>query len=634
MKKTITVNLSGMVFTLDDDAYEALQGYLDAIKDYFQKKGDEEVIKDIETSIAEKFSAKITKSKEVISKKDVDELIKVLGTVDDIIEEDTQGRDGREEQDGAGEGEKKYHTGKRLYRNTDDAVIAGVASGLAAFFGIDPILVRLIFALTVFFGGTGILLYLILWLVMPPAKSSVEKLEMRGEPVTLEAIEEVAKRKSKRLREMDTSGVRRLLVLPFHFLNELIRIFGRVIRKFSRVILVIIGLALVISMILAMTGVGLAGAALVFNYDSPLVHSDIPLNEIIGLPFIYVGVAAILLVILVPLFFILLLGTTMIGGKSSFRAATSSVLIGIWMVAVITTGVVALDSAPRIKAQIDSYRQGETVSRDYTYDNFDSLRTALDGDVTVRKGDAYAVVVTADEDALSRLNFDLKDGELKIVESNESDGICLVCLNHHIAVDITMPELKSFIAFQSVIASVEGFEESDMTINAGESARVNAIVNGGEITSYVAGTGGRVELAGSPESLDVTLEGLGRYVALELDTEIVKLSGNTLSGATLAGRTDNLDAELGGSAVLYASDLAAGQVTVKTDSNSRAEVFPVDSLKAVAEESSNIFYRGNPPVLNKTATENARIENLKDSMPESVISTTTEEEVIPEVESY
>lgn len=207
MNKTISITLNGIIFNLEEDAYEELKEYLDDIRDHFRDNGEgDEILADIEASIAEKFTSKITKARQAITKKELDKILKILGDVRDITEDEIVGSGKKESEGRKKDKEAPYKTGKKLYRNPDDVVIAGVCSGLAAFFGIDSVIVRLIFAFSIFFGGFGIIAYIILWAVMPLAKTSAQKLEMEGAMVTLKKIEETVKEKSEKIRKKAKDG--------------------------------------------------------------------------------------------------------------------------------------------------------------------------------------------------------------------------------------------------------------------------------------------------------------------------------------------------------------------------------------------------------------------------------------------
>ncbi|HVW66553.1 MAG TPA: DUF2807 domain-containing protein [Candidatus Peribacteraceae bacterium] len=193
MKKTISIQISGILFHVDDDAYEKLDQYLRSIRNHFAHLADrDEIVSDIESRIAEKFSEKLKKNKQTIMLKDVEGLIESMGTVADFEEFETGNRTSEEDmyEEKPKQDERISHHPRRLYRDPDNKVFAGVASGLALYFGIDPVIVRVIFVVLALFHGLGIIAYIILWIAMPMARTHSQRMEMQGEPVTLSGLEE------------------------------------------------------------------------------------------------------------------------------------------------------------------------------------------------------------------------------------------------------------------------------------------------------------------------------------------------------------------------------------------------------------------------------------------------------------
>jgi phage shock protein PspC (stress-responsive transcriptional regulator) len=195
MKKTLTINLSGSVFHIDDDAYEKLHAYLIKIDRHFGKDADaKEIVEDIEARIAEIFAEKVKNGDEVINIAHVEEIIVIMGTPEAISnEEEEKGR----------EPEKKYYRtgGRRFYRDPEDKILGGVCSGLGAYFSIDPVIIRLIFVLLFFAGGSSFLAYLILWIVVPKAYTTAQRLEMRGEEVNIDNISKSIKEEVQDVKE-------------------------------------------------------------------------------------------------------------------------------------------------------------------------------------------------------------------------------------------------------------------------------------------------------------------------------------------------------------------------------------------------------------------------------------------------
>lgn len=182
MKKTLTVNLGGTVFHIDEDAYRLLDNYLSNLKIHFRKEaGADEIIDDIERRISELFEEKLTAGSQVITITDVEEVIARMGKPEDMeAENDSEPSVGNA---------TRTTIHRRLYRNPDDKLLGGVISGMAAYLGWDVTLLRLLLLVVLICGvGTLIPVYIVCWLVIPEARTAAEKLSMRGEAVTVENI--------------------------------------------------------------------------------------------------------------------------------------------------------------------------------------------------------------------------------------------------------------------------------------------------------------------------------------------------------------------------------------------------------------------------------------------------------------
>jgi len=181
MKITVNINIGGLSFNIDEDAYEDLRNYLKSLEREFSgEESSAEIISDIEGRLAELFRQRLNSYKQVITKTDVTEVIEILGSPEAISGTDTE--------------EKIPHSSRRIYRDPDNRILGGVCSGLAAWFNTNMWLIRLIFLILAFGGGFGILIYIILWALLPEAKTTAQKIEMRGEHVNIENIKESVKR--------------------------------------------------------------------------------------------------------------------------------------------------------------------------------------------------------------------------------------------------------------------------------------------------------------------------------------------------------------------------------------------------------------------------------------------------------
>ena len=179
MKKTVTVSLGGQVFCIEDDAYYNLEQYLKRLENGFANEPDRrEIMNDIELRMAEHFRELAPKADDVIGVAEVDKVIGIMGDPNDL--------GGEKREYGTGNPFSRKH--KRLYRDPENAAIAGVASGLSYHWNIDPIILRILFVVAALWGGGGVFVYIILWIVIPEARTAAERLEMTGEPVTAENI--------------------------------------------------------------------------------------------------------------------------------------------------------------------------------------------------------------------------------------------------------------------------------------------------------------------------------------------------------------------------------------------------------------------------------------------------------------
>ena len=177
MNEVAKIHLGRQAFDISADAHKDLKAYLDAIK---KQVGEEDVMQEVENRMAELLNERGVTGDKVILQTDVDYLKEQLGDPKDFGEEPLE--------------TVQKTDGKRLYRDANNAMLAGVAAGLAQYFGIDVVLFRILFVIGIFTGGWGILIYILLWLIVPEAKTPSDKLRMAGKPVTVEGLKEVVER--------------------------------------------------------------------------------------------------------------------------------------------------------------------------------------------------------------------------------------------------------------------------------------------------------------------------------------------------------------------------------------------------------------------------------------------------------
>jgi len=301
MNKVFNINLGGYAFTIDDNAYQHLSSYLKTIHNHFQhSEGYEEITSDIETRIAELFQESLG-NHPIVTLKMVKEAITIMGTPEefgadpiDDIKEDTTTRSSQSRN------KEQYKTGKRLMRDPEDQVIGGVCSGIAAYFGIaDPLWVRVGFILFSVSGGVGILPYIILWSILKEAKTSSDRLAMRGADINVSNMAKVVEQEignlGHKLTEMteswDGTGKKKNFTEKEEFkedfkdgINDVFRLFGKGIRTGISVIgtvfkpiIFIVGFALII----AFAAIWLA-SIIGFFLGFPFLQFVLPQQPLIG----------------------------------------------------------------------------------------------------------------------------------------------------------------------------------------------------------------------------------------------------------------------------------------------------------------------------------------------------------------
>lgn len=330
MNKTVNINIGGLFFHIDEDAYQKLSRYFDAIKrSLSNSNGKDEIMKDIEMRVAEIFTERQKSDKHVINLKDVDEVVAVMGQPEDYrIEED------------ANEQPYSAYTGKvkKLYRDKDNGSIAGVCTGLGHYLGVDSLWIKIVLIIITLAGfGVGVIAYLILWAIVPKALTTAEKLEMTGEPVNISSIKnkvsEEIENVSTKIKNVDYDKMGNQIKATGESAgnkigNILITIFGAFAKVLGAIILVVSAIALL--------GVCVSGIILLFSSSLPTYT----LMNHISTPFDYdtpLWLQGILFIIVfgIPLFFLLILGLKLlVNNLKSIGNPLKYSLLGIWIIAL------------------------------------------------------------------------------------------------------------------------------------------------------------------------------------------------------------------------------------------------------------------------------------------------------------
>ncbi|WP_445382554.1 PspC domain-containing protein [Robiginitalea sp. IMCC43444] len=394
-----------MLFHIDENAYQKLQRYLEAIKRSFAgTTGSDEIIADIEARIAELFYEKMENDRQVITQKEVDEVIAIMGQPEDYhIDEEIF-----EDPPASGRRRASASRAKKLYRDIDRKYIGGVCAGLEHYLGIDALWIRLIFVfLALFAGGFGLIAYLILWILVPEAATTSQKLDMTGEPVNISNIERKVKEGfddvADKVRSVDYekvgSKVKETGKTFFDTLGDIIMFLFKVIGKFIGILLIIIGASSLIALFIGLFTVGIVDIVHIPGVDFiGMVNStSAPLWLVSLLLFFALGI---------PFFFLMYLGIRiLVTNLKSIGYIAKFSLLGLWLISLITLAVLGIKQASAhaftgsiterdtllIQPQPDSlriqFREGE----------FSDYRTATIGGMKIRYDDNDNAMLYSDD---------------------------------------------------------------------------------------------------------------------------------------------------------------------------------------------------------------------------------------------
>ncbi|MEK7673042.1 MAG: PspC domain-containing protein [Patescibacteria group bacterium] len=357
MKKTINISLAGQSFTIEEDAYNNLDIYLKEVRENFADYPEvDEIVSDIEARIAERFNSKI--KNRVVDFSDVEELIAIMGQPEDFEEGAKAKKSGKKAK--AENGDTASVSNKKLFRNPDDVILAGVCSGIASYIGVDTLWVRLAFFVSIFFGGLGIILYVFFWIFVPMAKTETEKMQMRGESVTLKNLEASIKERVKEFKKKDSSKI-------VSKVGSVVEAFGRILKKIILVFLKIFGVFITIGASMGILAAVFALINILFNdlFDFVYIfNSSLPLRELIDTNTFTVLAVSGFFTVFAVFMLMILLGVSLISSKNRFTYFSFFTLLSVWIIAISTFVATAMGIAPRIHEMRDQIETIQSVQVD------------------------------------------------------------------------------------------------------------------------------------------------------------------------------------------------------------------------------------------------------------------------------
>jgi len=359
MKKTVTINISGIIFHIDEDAYDRLNRYMSRLKRHFAKmEGRDEIIIDIESRIAELLQEKIVDNKQVITIQDIEEIVKMMGEPSELeVDSENETRQ---------ESTYRYERPKRLYRDPENRILAGVSSGIAAYFNIgDPLWIRLLFVIATIVYGFSPIAYIVLWILVPKAITTAEKLEMRGEPVNISNIErsfrdefDNVKGKFNEFADGAKESFKKKDYERRRGIDTIAESLGKVVLMILKVFAVIIGLQLVLTGLGLITGLIVVPAGLnnfSFFDNGELIAFSV--STLIDMVFVnhftgILSVIALLLFVGIPLIMLTYLGIwliAMVFGKTIKVPYLGISAFILWLAGLLLVAVIGLSTGMQFR---------------------------------------------------------------------------------------------------------------------------------------------------------------------------------------------------------------------------------------------------------------------------------------------
>jgi phage shock protein PspC (stress-responsive transcriptional regulator) len=574
MKKALQITLAGSLFTIEEDAFDRLRGYLDSIKSYFATIPDsQDVVDDIEARVAEQLLESIKEHSNIVTISDVEKVIESMGSVEEIT-----GTDGDSEEKTEEPAPGEQTSSRKLFRNGDDMILAGVASGMAAYFGMDTLVMRILFVvLTLLTSGGFIFAYIALAIFVPKAVTAADKVKMRGGPVTLSSFKETFNEQAQDIKAQGS----RLTAKDSAFrtwTENLFRFFGKAIRVLVTIIVKLTGVALIV--IPAMIGIGviLVATNLIFNIDSPLIGFS--LAEVITGPLYYLLVILAFLVAFIPVVFIISLGVSILSRKLRMSVAAAMTLGGIWIVALILAGTVAFRYIPDAQQRIQSLPEFQETSQTIeNLDSFDKLDLNGASRVTIIQGETHKVTVNGKKINVDSIEFKVDDRTLSI-DHQPKDRTCFICLGGgRLDIVIEMPNVESIEASGNVLVQSEGIKGASLAIDLNDSSSANLV----------------------------------------LETMVLEADMDDAARFSASGVTTNMNLSLSSATRFDGSELEAGNVVVTAKDSSRGYVRAVGLLEITATDASRITYEGTSPKIEQE--DSAQVTNASENPTESQSST-------------
>ena len=418
MNKTIIININGIVFHIEEDAYEILKSYMTDVKRHFMNSADSlEITTDIENRIAEMFSEILVReNKQVIVEQDVSIVVEQMGSVADFENADADANEASN-----GFSYNNNTESRRLFRDPDDHLIGGVCAGIANYFDVDVVWIRLAFALTSVFAGSGFMLYVILWIVVPKAITRADRMAMKGEKQNLQGFKKNFEEELSSVKQHfgNFGNEARPFVYKtrdfasdfFHHLGVFFRGAGRVFVKMLGVIILMMCFGFIIAIVVITIGFTVLGREPVGVFPFNVIHNELA-NRV------YISAFLVAFIPLISIILVTLSGIFKIG---TIGRSTGSIFLVVWIVAL---GMLIFD-ATRIAGEFrESARFTQTINIKPTASNTYYLKLndikyfSHEDSVRLNIKDHFQNMIVSDDDANGFHNNEPRSVNIRIERSD------------------------------------------------------------------------------------------------------------------------------------------------------------------------------------------------------------------------
>jgi len=652
MNKTININIAGTVFNVDEDAYDLLNKYLESIKLYFSKiDKDGEIISDIESRIAENFLSKLSNKNNSISLLDVKNIIKIMGTLDDFKEIYDDENKEEETFSSNGKDSKKLHRNisdkviagvasgisnyfqvdpiiiriiflaslfaggfgffayiicwigipvkdgsepiitRRYYRDMDDKVIGGVAMGIAKYFSVDVSIIRILFIVSIFFGGFGLIVYFILWFITPEAKTVGEKMSMTGYAVTLENVEKFIKEKINPENKEENIFMK-IILFPFRLIGPLLNGFIKLIVPIIRILLsfILFGFSVAIIVLTVFFALNqleiidhipahIIGRIQDIDFQLDGINLAVIFNEI---PFAII--CSIYINLFLTLTLIIMMITKFLFNRQLTKLSTSITIFFVWLFTTLFNLIALPVMAERWHDDglvdewletgvIENYKYAQTYTKTFDIKDFEGVNVSIPANVVIKESDKFSVTIDATEKEFKNLVVESSwEGDMLKIYSDRtnwrwndwkgSDKTSIV---------IEMPNINTLQASAASNTDIEFSVIEDLTIKLSGASDLDLNSDISNLNASVSGAS------------DFNIEGNIIY-------SIIKMSG--ASEVDIEGEGDNLVLRLSGASTFNGREFKVSSISLIGSGASTSHIYSVDRISVDASSASKVYHYG------------------------------------------